>query len=202
MAYTIIEQGDGYTIARDSEAHSTVPYAPRDRESGNRNYGFVDLADRPELAAEIPEAQRSAGLLRLLQTVNSFGSQFRTLGCECGLFPKDPPQLGYDRYIGSYIAITFREPELNSAERIESLARLMLARVAVEDTSHRISYEITVTPLRGLFGLAGCFELHVNALGYGRSDEEAWAAFDTACKGVAHAFDQLNVLQHDDPVFN
>jgi hypothetical protein len=201
MACTILAQGPGYTIARDNEAHSSVPYGPADRDDGNRNHGFVDLVDRPDLAGSIPEAQRSAELVRLLQAVNKPGSTFLSLGCECGVFRQETESDdGYDRYVGSYIAIAFRLPELNTAERIHDLASYVLGRIS-GSRSHHIGFEITITPLRMFFGRTGCFEMHTNALGYGRTDEQAWDAFGFACSALAAAIDQVNNLPDDDTLF-
>jgi len=201
VAYKIIAQGPGYTIARDDEAHSGVPYGPADRADGDRNHGFINLADRPDLAESIPEAQRSAGLVRLLQAVNKLGSAFLTVGCECGLFSRETAVDGEpDRYIGSYIAIAFRSPEFNTAERISELARYVLSRIAGSPT-HNIGFEITITPLRTFFGHEGCCEMHTNALGYGHTDEQAWEAFGFACCALAAAIDQVNDLPADDPLF-
>lgn len=201
MALTELDSGPGYTIVLDDEAQTSVPYVAEDHENGDRNHGFFDLADRPDLAETITEARRSAGMMRALKVINAVGSRFRTIGCECGLFKRDPPAFGKDRYIGSYISVTFRDTDLNTAHRIEALARAMLARVTIENTEHVIFYEITVMPLRKLFGQTGRFEMHVNAIGLGASDEEAWAAFGTACNGIAHAFEQINELAEDDPLF-
>lgn len=202
MTRTIIEKANGFTLLIDDEPRSSIPYGPIDRTSGDRNYGFIDLADRPELAAVIHEARRSEGLQRLLETVNAVGSRFRTLGCECGLFNQPLNNGQFDRYIGSYVAITFRSTNLNNAQRIEQLTRAAMAHVAVEDTSAPLFYEITVTPLRSLFGEQGRFEMHVNVLGPGNSDERAWYVFGIGCKGLAHAFEQLNKLPDDDPLFS
>lgn len=201
MSYTIIAQGPGYTIARDDEAHSGVPYGPADRDDGRRNHGFVDLVNRPDLARTIPEAQRSTGLVRLLQAVNKPGSALLTVGCECGLFPREAAADGEpDRYVGSYIAIAFRVPEFNTAERICELARYVLGRIT-GDPTHHIGFEITITPLRTFFGHEGCFEMHTNALGYGRTDEQAWEAFGFACCALTAAIDRVNDLPDDDPLF-
>lgn len=201
MALTIIAQGPGYTIARDDEAHSSVPYGPVDHQDGNRNYGFIDLTDKPELATRVPEAQRSAGLVRLVQALNKPGSRFLSLGCECGLFYREPaPDEEPDRYVGSYVAVAFRAPEFNSADRIFKLANSVLQRTE-GSPNHHIGFEITITPLRSFFGHDGCFEMHTNALGYGRSDERAWEAFGFACHALAAAFDHLNGLPDDDELF-
>lgn len=201
MAYTILAQGPGYTVAQDDEAHSSIPYGAVDRENGDRNHGFVDLVDRPELVAEIPEARRSSGLRTLLETVNGPGSPFMTLGCECGLFLREAESAEEpDRYIGSYVAIAFRAAELNTAARIYELTRAVLGRTAGSDT-HHYTFEITVTPLRTFFGNAGCFEMHTNALGYGRDDAQAWAAFDAACLALSSAVEGVISLPRDDALF-
>ncbi|NHN84975.1 hypothetical protein GOB93_10015 [Acetobacter musti] len=201
MATTIVTQGQGYTIARSDEAHSAVPYRPSGFGGGNKNHGYFDLVDRPELAAFIPEAQRSAGLLRLLQTVNKRGSAFLTCGCECGLVARetvasDEP----DRYVGSYIAIAFRQPERNTPDRICDLARSLLSRVT-GSAEHHISFELTLVPLLDFFGHGRCCILHVNASGFGHTDQQAWGAFDFACAALATATDQLNALPENAPLF-
>jgi hypothetical protein len=201
MAYTILAQGPGYTVAQDDEVHSSIPYAAVDRENGDRNHGFVDLVDRPELAADIPEAGRSAGLRTLLETVNGVGSPLMTLGCECGVFLREPESdQAPDRYIGSYVAIAFRVAGMNTAARIYELARAVLGRTAGSE-AHHYTFEITITPLRALFGHAGCFEMHTNALGYGRDDAQAWAAFDAACLALSTAVEGVLALPRDDALF-
>lgn len=201
MAYTILTQGPGYTVARDDEARSSVPYGPADRANGDRNHGFVDLADHPELAAGIPEAQRSEGLRVLLETVNRPGSPLMTLGCECGIFHREPDAQGEpDRYVGSYVAIAFRSPAMNTADRIYELVRAVLGRTGGSAT-HNYGFEITITPLRTFFGHAGCFEMHVNALGYGHDDAQAWAAFGAACLALSAAIEPVIALPADDPLF-
>lgn len=198
MAFTIITQGPGYTIARDDEAHSGVPYGPADRPNGDRNHGFLDIVDKPELAAQIPEAQRSAGLLRLLQVVNAPGSAFLTLGCECGVFPREGAAPGEpDRYVGSYVAIAFRDPALNTPDRIYELVRAVIGRTKGSEV-HSYGYEVTITPLRTFFGHRGCFEMHTNAIGNGGTDEEAWDAFGAACAALADAFELVNALSDEE----
>lgn len=201
MAYTILAQGPGYTVAQDDEAHSSIPYGVADSGNGDRNHGFVDLVDRPELAADIPEAKRSTGLRTLLETVNRPGSPFMTLGCECGLFPLDADSAGaLDRYVGSYVSIAFRAGELNTAARIYELTRAVLGRTVGSDT-HHYTFEITITPLRTFFGNVDCFEMHTNALGYGRDDAQAWVAFDAACMALSTAFEGVISLPRDDALF-
>ena len=202
VAFTILTQGPGYTIARDDEAHSSVPYGPADRENGDRNHGFLELADRPDLAERVPEAQRSDGLMRLLKVVNAPGSRLLTLGCECGLFEReDAAPDEPDRYVGSYVAIAFRDPALNTPDRIYELTRAAIGRTKGSDRYH-YNYEVTITPLRTFFGNADCYEMHTNALGYGTSDEDAWAAFGAACDALADAFEIVCALPGDDPLFS
>lgn len=137
----------------------------------------------------------------LLETLNAVGSPLMTLGCECGVFRREPESEGEpDRYVGSYVAIAFRKPALNTAERIYELTRGVLARTAGSD-SHHYTFEITVTPLRTFFGHAKCFEMHVNALGYGSDDAQAWAAFGAACMAIAAAVEGVIALPPDDALF-
>jgi hypothetical protein len=199
MVRAVIYEGPGFSLATDDTPKTEVPYPAVDRADGNRNAGFVSLVNRPELAETIHEAQRSPGLLALLKEVNRIGSRFLTTGCECGVFMHEPGS-DPDRYVGSYIAICFRDPALNSAERIYELARQMIMRTPAPE-GHNIAFEITTIPLKGFFSHDGCFELHVNAIGHGNNDYEAWAAFSGACRSLATAFSALYNLPIDDPLF-
>jgi len=76
----------------------------------------------------------------------------------------------------------------------------VLGRTAGSD-AHHYTYEITITPLRTFFGHGGCFEMHVNALGYGRDDAQAWAAFGAACLALSAAFQGVLALPRDDALF-
>ena len=88
MVDTIVMQGPGYTIARTDDVGTAVPYGGFDRPDGERNHGFIDLRDRPEVAASIPEAQDSNGMQAILLALNARGSRFMSLGCARGLFPR------------------------------------------------------------------------------------------------------------------
>lgn len=87
MSVTIIAQGPGYTIARTDDAGTTIPYGEVDRPDGQRNYGFIDLRDHPELATAIPEAQDSVGMQAILRALNAPGFRFLSLRCARALFP-------------------------------------------------------------------------------------------------------------------
>ena len=192
MADEILKQGRGYMISQSDIAATAVPYGPADREDGDRNYGFVDLRDQPDLVDEIPEAKKSDGLAELLRAINAPGSALMSIGCECGAFSQEAAQEGGPtRYIGSYVAITFRDPGRNSEPKaLIDLARAILGRVRI-DERHIVTFEMILEPLKHFFGRSGCFELLVKPAGRGRCDQEAWEAFDHVTFATAAAIRRL-----------
>src|SRR4051812_40691073 len=94
MSEHVLLQGDGWAIVESDVPRTAVPYPSVGHDEGN-NYGFVDLRDRPELAARIPEAQGRPGLVELLGATNAVGSELMSLGCESVLRRRpDPAQEG------------------------------------------------------------------------------------------------------------
>src|SRR5713101_5473039 len=88
----VVMQGPGYTIARTETTETAIPYGAVDRPNGRRNHGFIDLRNYPERAVVVPEAQDSVGMQAILQAVNAPGFRFMSLGCERGLFLRQPPR--------------------------------------------------------------------------------------------------------------
>lgn len=193
MADSIIMQGPGYTIARISETETGVPYGEAIRPDGQRNHGFFDLRNRPELVAQIPEAQNSAGMQAVLQALNSIDSRFMSLGCARGVFPQQEAQPGEPTYLcGSYIQMAYRESTLNSdPDRFINLSKKILSAVVASPEYH-FGFEMIVEPLRSFFGASGCFALMVKPLGYGTSEITAIAAWEYAAAAVAEAITNIN----------
>lgn len=151
-----------------------VPYKAEDREDGNRNHGFVDLRDNPELVSSIPEAGKNSGLAAVLSSVNAQGAPLMTVGCECAIFEES----GYPPYVGSYIGIAFRESDSNlNPAAFERLAISVLRRVRIAPPEGQIcSFELIIEPLRNFFGSRNCFHIILKMLGSGPTPDAAWAA--------------------------
>ena len=191
MPETILHSGPGFEISVRDEAKSGIPYGPVDRGNGDQNHGFIDLADRPELASSIPEASRSPGLIHLLEVINQHGSPLMSLGCECGVF--ETRQEGNEfppLYIGSYIAVAFRSASANTAKQHEDLACAILGLVKATD-QHHVGYNFRITPLWTFFGHNDCFELELRPIAYGASEARAWDGFGYACDQLAQAIEKL-----------
>src|SRR6267143_1753663 len=121
MAETILLQGPGWTIVQSDTHGPAVPYPAAVHDNG-ANHGFIDLRDRPELVALIPEVQRANGLAELLREINAPGSALMSMGCECSLFettPEGEPAC----YVGGYVDVTFRDPARNVGPALIELAK-------------------------------------------------------------------------------
>lgn len=171
MAATIIMQGPGFTIAQTDEAGTAVPYGAVDRPSGDRNYGFIDLRDRPELAITVPEAHDSIGMQEVLRALNARDFRFMSLGCARGLFPRQDAQAGEPTYLcGGYIQVAYRDSALNTDPgRFVALSQVILRGIFPSD-EHHFSFEMIVEPLRGFFGDADRHALMIKPHGYGDSE--------------------------------
>jgi hypothetical protein len=192
MADTIIMQGPGFTIAQTDEAGTAVPYGAVDRPSGDRNYGFIDLRDRPELATKVPEAHDSIGMQGVLRALSARDFRFMSLGCARALFPRQDTQAGEPTYLcGGYIQVAYRDSALNTdPARFVALSQEILCRVSPSD-EHHFSFEMIVEPLRAFFGDADRYALMIKPQGYGNSENAAIAAWEHAAKAVAAAFERL-----------
>jgi hypothetical protein len=179
----ILHQGPGYTIAISDVPMLGVPYRAEDREDGDRNHGFIDLRDNPDLVLTIPEAEKNLGLAAVLRAVNAQSTPFMTVGCECGLFEESnsPP------YVGSYIGIAFREADSNqNPSNFERLAISVLRRVNIAPPEGQVCwFEFIIEPLRRFYGAPNCFHLVLKMLGSGPTPDTAWAALTHAGKATA-----------------
>jgi hypothetical protein len=185
---TVVHEGNGYRIERSEGYGAPVPYGPEDHPDGDRNHGFIDLRDRPDLVAQIPEAQKSEGLAEFLRAINEPGSPLMSIGCECGLFKVESPQEGGPtEYVGGYIDLTFRDPFRNrDAEALVDLAVKIWRRVQMTN-EHHAQYAFIVERLVDFFGMPGRYSLMVKPVGYGRSPEQAWRAFSYAASALGAA---------------
>jgi hypothetical protein len=86
----------------------TVPYPPLFDEI-RRNYGYVDLRGRPELAAQVAECRDSPALCALLIKLADSGSPFFTLGCDLGTHYEPDVDACVARVAGGYVQIAGAE---------------------------------------------------------------------------------------------
>jgi hypothetical protein len=189
MSNEIIEQGPGFTIYRTTDWGPPVPYPNAEREE-SVNHGFFDLRDRPEQVEEIPEAQGSPGLQSILRALNRAGGPLMSLGCELRLNDVDKPDIEIRRYMHSYTDITYRNPERNSEEsQLVHLAKLLLSRI---EGSNEVmfGFELGIQKMKHFFGNSG-YNLSLGISGYGRTDEQATAAYEFAAERTAPAINSI-----------
>jgi hypothetical protein len=191
MADTIME-GPGYTIIRTHDAHTAIPYGWTHRADGQRNHGFIDLRDHPELVTLIPEAQDSVGMQAILRALNAPGFRFMSLGCARRPFPCQDAKPGEPTHLcDGYIQVAYRDSALNTdPARFVTLAQVILSRIG-PSAEHHIQFVMTVEPLRSFFNDESRYALMVQPRGYGDSEAAALAAWDHAAKSVAAVFTRL-----------
>jgi hypothetical protein len=186
MVDTILVEGPGFTIAQSDLAETLVPYGPADREDGNRNYGWIDLRDRPNLVSSIPEAQKSAGLSALLSAIADPSSAVMSGACDCHAFDHTRDTAGEPGWlVGGYVEIMFKDSDRNRKPvEFDELARFLLSGISGSD-QHHVAYEFIIEPLKSFFGAAGCYGLMAKALGVGIDEDASWAAFDHGMRAMA-----------------
>jgi len=192
MAEIVHHEGPGYRIAQTDIPMTAIPYPAVERQDGNVNHGFFDLRDHPELADQIPEVQKSRGIGDIVRAANAKGSAIMTLGCECALSPVEPSPEGTRSWrVGSYVSVAFRDPRRNSEPgALVRLAETILSRIPPSE-EHHIGFEFLVEPLKVFFEHEGQYELTLKPEGHGRTEEEAWRAFEHAAGAVATAIGTL-----------
>jgi hypothetical protein len=190
MTEVVLYQAPGITIARTDQAGTLVPYAPADHGDGHQNHGWLDLQDRPDLVAQIPEVARSPGLARLLRVIADPVSRIMSSACECHAFPR--AEDSRDRppwHVGGFVVTMFREAERNAdPENLVNLA-CRLAEGIAPTQAHHIGFEFIVEPLSYFFGRRDCHAVMLKALGYGETESQAWAAFDSATSAMADSIE-------------
>jgi hypothetical protein len=183
----MVDEGPGFTIARAHKAETLVPYFRAERPSGAINHGWIDLRGRPELVPEIPEAQKSRGLANLLRVMAQQSSKVMSSACECGLFDRGEYADGPRWKADGFVTITFKDADKNAdTELLLYFARYILGGIPTTE-DHHIVFEMIIEPLKLFFGRTDCFALSLKPIGYGASEEVAWAAFNCAANSAAQA---------------
>jgi hypothetical protein len=194
LASTVIE-GPGYSITQTDEAEVSIPYVPQDRSDGNRNYGFRDLRDHPELVSEIPEARNSPGMQAILRALNSSDSSLMSLGCERTVH-RLPEATGDDPsfVVVSYIGVAYRNlAQSAEPDNLIEVAKELLPGI-LGAGGHLLRFNFTVEPLRSFFGDDGRFALMIKPFGYGDSPDVAEAAWNYAAQKLADALARLPAM--------
>ena len=186
---TILLERPGLVLSRTATWGPSVPYGPAWHADGERNHGFIDLRDRPELVEGLPEAARSGGLAALLRAANAPGSGLMSFGCECaplgavGGPEEEPLQRAW-----IYAGITFGDPgRCGDPEALVRLARALAAALPAVPAPHVACLALVVEPLRAFLGQAGCHGLSLEAWGFGEDAPAAWAAADAGAVALAAA---------------
>lgn len=96
------------------EDGTTVPYGPL-FDDIRKNYGFIDLRGRPDLAQTIPEGMQSAALWALLVDLSQPTSSLFSLGCDLGSH-EEPFGLDVSYVAGGYIQIVTAQYLRTSAD--------------------------------------------------------------------------------------
>ncbi|QKJ86822.1 hypothetical protein PMPD1_1872 [Paramixta manurensis] len=118
------------------------PYPREVHADGSINYGGIDLTKETERIHEIPEAQASANLQRLLEEVNLQEGLFMTLGCDYGAL---------ENGIGGYIDFAFRpgvSPRIK--QQTAALDDFFYAYLAKQEIQHGIADGSMVNYARGV----------------------------------------------------
>jgi hypothetical protein len=184
----ILEQEKNYTIYKSSEWGPAVPYIAMTHEDGAKNSGFIDLTANPDLIESVPEAFGKSGLIELLKTVNKPQGPLMSLGCANGVFPNEASGEQPKLYVGSYLHLCFRNAELNTGERLLSLARTVaIARSSVVWAG----YELGLERVPKFFGQTGlwCLDLRVSV--YANDESRAWEGFNHEMRELAAMFEPM-----------
>jgi hypothetical protein len=108
-----------------------------------------------------------------------------TIGCATDVKMTGNPNAPW--FIGSYVAVTFRDPNRNDdAAKLVRLAENLLQRTRGSD-EYPFRLDMRIEPLKLFFGLEGRYELLVRPGAWGQTEEAARAAFDFAARALADA---------------
>lgn len=170
MTDEIIRKGEGYVIYRTDELGPAVPYVSEIRAEST-NHGFFDLRKQPELIDDVPEAQKSKGLLQILRTLNAPNSPFMSLGCECRF--DEVSNSNGQLYFSSYTDFTFHEPQRHSSEQqmIEVAEQFLVALEPAQEAL--FSFEIGIQRMRHFFKEEGGYNITLGLFGYGKTEKQA-----------------------------
>jgi hypothetical protein len=163
----------------------------------------MDLRDHPERVDAIPEVAKSRAMGDLLRLIAEPLSPTMSIACECSAFESPQIPEGKLRWeAGGFIVISYKDAELNTdPERFIGIARTLLGGIDPSN-DHIVNFVMTIEPLKFFFGRDDCFSLEIKPLGYGRTQEEAWAAFEHATSAITNAIraERAKAAGADDPL--
>lgn len=187
MVDDVIKKGPGFILYRTTDWGPPIPYPSVPRED-SINHGFFDLRNRPELAAQIPEAQRSLGLQAILSALNDSKSPLMSLGCEYRLNCREDFDDGFPFYFHSYTDLTFREAAKHSTEQqMINLADDFIQNV-IFSAEFAFSFELGIQRLKHFFNTPGGYNLTLGLSGYGKTESDAALAYEFGAQSAAEAF--------------
>jgi hypothetical protein len=189
----VIRQDPGVTYYRAGDLGPAVPYVSAARDISH-NYGFANLREKPELIPTIPEVQNSPGLKAMVAAANDLDGALMSIGCERVLW--EQPTRGFSHNIHSYLEVTFYDGAINATEgQLMALAEAVIRRVVFDGAAYQVTFEMGLERLRKFFGDTGPhYCLNIGLTGFGRSPEEAEAAYEVAAAATAKAILEAGVL--------
>ena len=199
MDEEVRERGDAYRIYTTDRPGLSVPYLPTTDVHGRRDHGYVDLRDKPDAVARIPEADGQPGLTLFLQQVNAPGKGLMSLSASveaakvrAGAAAPENGQAPTD-FIDSTVVITFREPDLATGHNVLVVARRLM-EVRQADPREWASYDLGIQPLRSLFGIGNLAGLTIRIRAMGANEASAWQNFNFHWSQLAAAVRKLKLV--------
>ncbi|MBK1865794.1 hypothetical protein [Taklimakanibacter albus] len=123
----------------------TVPYAPIFDEI-RRNYGFVDVRGRPDLAAKIPEGSKSSAMGKLLGNLSGLKSPLFTIGCDLGA--KAPDHDATLHTAGGYIQVMSTKYASCTPDDYTRFAFAIAKRLRAKSRDYNWKIQFVLTPVR------------------------------------------------------
>lgn len=137
-----------------SEEGMTVPYKPI-FDTIRKNYGFVDVRGRPDLASRIPESKQSLAMRKLLEKLSAPESRLFTVGCDLG--SKPPSDDVPAHAAGGYVQVMSADYATRTPEDYERFALAIAGSLETHSEDHEWKVQFVLTPVQ--FKLDGFNEM-------------------------------------------
>lgn len=207
MAEQVLERGDCYRIYTTDGVGQQVPYLPGRNIHGREDFGFVDLRDKPEAIARIPEAAGHPGFAVFLQAVNAPGSALMSLACSVELTPvragAAAPEGGEapTHFIDSSVDIVARDFPLSTGDNMLGLARALM-QLRNPQPGNWASYDMGILRYRSLFRVNNVIGLNIRLRALGVGEDAAWENFNFNWTQLAAAVRKLKIGTEVSPPTN
>jgi hypothetical protein len=127
------------------EEGMTVPY-PSLFDEVRKKYGFVDVRERPDLAAEIAESTQSSTMRNLLVALAQPHSNLFTIGCDLGT--KFVSENEFPNIAGGYIQIMSAAYAKPTPEDYARFAQAVSKALEVRSEDHEWKVYFVLKPVR------------------------------------------------------